>query len=281
MESAQLRRYSEDMRLPPRRDGRVLLSWNVAGLRAYVAANPDGLRQLVQRERANVLCLQETKLQKRHVPDVEAKLGLDGWHCFWSCSVDKPGYSGTMIACRTRPLSVQYGMGNPLHDRTGRLVTVEFPDCYVCSTYAPNAGAGLKNLGYRVLEWDVCFFRFIRNLEQRKPVIIAGDLNVARDDIDVYDPRRHVRSAGFTVEERHSFENKLMAHGMVDAFRELHPEVIGYTFYSRQGNMKASLRGWRLDYFLLSAYLKDSLYDCFTLTEEEGSDHVPIGIVVA
>lgn len=257
-----------------------ILSWNIAGLRAYLSAYPDGLQDLLEREAPDVLCLQETKLQDRNIPDVESKLGLTQFHLFWSCSTAKLGYSGTLIASRIRPVSVQYGMGDVLHDRTGRLITLEFADHFIVGVYTPNSGSNLQNLDYRVLEWDVAFAKFLRQLESRKPVIVAGDLNIARSDMDVYDPKRLARSSGFTIEERTSFETKLIGHGFIDTFRELYPDITGYTFFSRQGNMRASGRGWKLDYFLISECLRSKLYDSYIITDEDASDHSPIVLVM-
>ncbi|KAI5396538.1 hypothetical protein KIW84_062671 [Lathyrus oleraceus] len=234
------------MRPPPlSRDTKFvkLLSWNVNGLRALLKLEGFSALQLAQREDFDVLCLQETKLQ-------------------------------------IKPLSVRYGLGISDHDSEGRLVTVEFDTFYLITGYVPNSGDGLKRLSYRVTEWDPALSNYLKELEKSKPVVLTGDLNCAHEEIDIYNPAGNKRSAGFTDEERKSFETNLLSKGFVDTFRRQHPGVVGYTYWGyRHGGRKFN-RGWRLDYFLVSESLVDKVHDSYILPDVIGSDHCPTGLVM-
>ncbi|KAI7726253.1 hypothetical protein M8C21_008597 [Ambrosia artemisiifolia] len=178
------------------------------------------------------------------------------------------------------PLSVKYGLGIPDHDSEGRLVTTEFDSFYLISGYVPNAGDGLKRLSYRITEWDPSLSSYIKELEKSKPVILTGDLNCAHEEIDIYNPAGNKRSAGFTIEERTSFEDNFLKKGFVDTFRKQHPNVVGYTYWGfRHGGRKTN-RGWRLDYFLVSESIAENVHDSFILPDVAGSDHCPIGLVL-
>ncbi|WJX17549.1 hypothetical protein P8452_07452 [Trifolium repens] len=271
------------MRPPPlSRDTKFvkLLSWNVNGLRALLKLEGFSALQLAQREDFDVLCLQETKLQEKDTEEIKQRL-LDGYeNSFWTCSVSKLGYSGTAIISRIKPLSVRYGLGISDHDSEGRLVTVEFDTFYLVTGYVPNSGDGLKRLSYRVTEWDPALSNYLKELEKSKPVVLTGDLNCAHEEIDIYNPAGNKRSAGFTDEERKSFETNLLSKGFVDTFRRQHPGVVGYTYWGyRHGGRKYN-RGWRLDYFLVSESIADKVHDSYILPDVVGSDHCPIGLVM-
>lgn len=257
-----------------------LLSWNVNGLRALLKLEGFSALQLAQREDFDVLCLQETKLQEKDIEDIKQRL-IDGYeNSFWTCSVSKLGYSGTAIISRIKPLSIRYGLGISDHDSEGRLVTVEFDTFYLVTGYVPNSGDGLKRLSYRVTEWDPALSNYLKELEKSKPVVLTGDLNCAHEEIDIYNPAGNKRSAGFTDEERKSFETNFLSNGFVDTFRKQHPGVVGYTYWGyRHGGRKYN-RGWRLDYFLVSESIADKVHDSYILPDVIGSDHCPIGLVM-
>nr|XP_043636335.1 DNA-(apurinic or apyrimidinic site) endonuclease, chloroplastic [Erigeron canadensis] len=257
-----------------------LMSWNVNGLRALLKLESFSALELAQREDFDVLCLQETKLQEKDVEAIKQRL-LEGYdNSFWTCSVSKLGYSGTAIISRIPPLSVRYGLGISDHDSEGRLITTEFNSFYLISGYVPNSGDGLKRLSYRITEWDPSLSNYIKELEKSKPVILTGDLNCAYDEIDIYNPAGNKRSAGFTIEERNSFEENFLKKGFVDTFRKRHPNVVGYTYWGfRHGGRKTN-KGWRLDYFLVSESIADKVHDSYILPDVLGSDHCPIGLVL-
>nr|XP_009784796.1 PREDICTED: apurinic endonuclease-redox protein isoform X1 [Nicotiana sylvestris] len=256
-----------------------LLSWNVNGLRALLKLKNLLIQQLADREDFDVLCLQETKLQDK---DVEAiKESLSGYeNSFWTCSVAKLGYSGTAIISRIKPLSVRYGLGIPDHDTEGRLVTVEFDNFYLLCGYVPNSGDGLRRLTYRITEWDPSLGNYMKELEKSKPVVLTGDLNCAHEEIDIYNPAGNKRSAGFTEEERQSFETNFLNKGFVDTFRKQHPGVVGYTYWGYRHGGRKTNKGWRLDYFLVSERIADNVHDSYILPDVDGSDHSPIGLIL-
>ncbi|XP_073008628.1 DNA-(apurinic or apyrimidinic site) endonuclease, chloroplastic isoform X2 [Typha latifolia] len=271
------------MRPPPlSRDTKFvkLVSWNVNGLRALLRLKTFSALQLAQREDFDVLCLQETKIQEKDVEEIKETLikGYDS--SFWTCSVSKLGYSGCAIISRIKPISVVYGLGIPDHDSEGRLVTVEFEKFYLISGYVPNSGDGLRRLSYRIKEWDPSLSSHMKELEKSKPVILTGDLNCAHQEIDIYNPAGNRRSAGFTNEERESFEMNFLSKGFVDTFRKQHPGVVGYTYWGYRHGGRKTNKGWRLDYFLVSESLADQVYDSYILPDVTGSDHSPIGLIL-
>ncbi|GJN17437.1 hypothetical protein PR202_gb04501 [Eleusine coracana subsp. coracana] len=197
----------------------------------------------------------EENIESSEEKDVEVikESLLDGYtSSFWTCSVSKLGYSGTAIISRVKPLSIKYGLGIPDHDTEGRVVTVEFDDFYLLTAYVPNSGDGLKRLTYRVTEWDPSLGNYMKELEKSKPVILTGDLNCAHQEIDIHDPAGNRRSAGFTNEERESFETNFLSKGFVDTFRKQHPNVVAYSYWGYRHNGRKTNKGWRLDYFLVS-----------------------------
>lgn len=253
-----------------------ILSWNVNGLQSVVESGFSA-DELAFRENFDVLCLQETHLKDSDV-DCFKSLIQDYDNSYWSCSVARLGYSGTTVISRVKPISVQYGLGIPAHDQEGRLITLEFDDFYLVNAYVPNSGRGLRRLNYRVNDWDPCFSEFIKKLECSKPIIIAGDLNCARQSIDIHNPQAKTKAAGFTIEERKSFEENFSSKGLIDTFRKQHPNAVAYTFWGE--NQRITNKGWRLDYFIASESIADKVHDSYILPDISFSDHSPIGLVL-
>lgn len=258
-----------------------MISWNVNGLRALLKRKDDNsFVQLTQRENFDVLCLQETKLQEKDVEQIKQCL-LDGYdNSFWTCSVSKLGYAGTAVISRIKPVSVKFGLGIPDHDGEGRLITIEFDTVYLVAGYVPNSGQKLERLSYRVQQWDPSLSSYLKDLEKKKPVVLTGDLNCAHKEIDIYNPDGNRRSAGFTDEERTSFEDNFLNRGFVDSFRQQHPEAVGYTYWGYRQGARPGNKGWRLDYFLVSDSIADKVYDSYIIPDVNGSDHCPIGLIL-
>lgn len=243
-----------------------LISWNVNGLRAVM---DKGFMDFFSAAAADIFCLQETKLQEGQLA-----LELPGYRQFWNYA-EKKGYSGTAIFSRREPLSVTYGLGIEEHDHEGRVITLEFDDFYLVNVYVPNSQDELKRLDYR-MRWEDDFLAYIRTLDEKKPVIYTGDLNVARLEIDLKNPRTNRRSAGFTDEERAKIENVLAA-GFVDSFRYFYPEQEGiYSWWSYRFKARERNAGWRIDYFIVSGKLAGRMQDAKIHTEVTGSDHCPV-----
>ncbi|XP_048548596.1 DNA-(apurinic or apyrimidinic site) endonuclease, chloroplastic-like [Triticum urartu] len=253
-----------------------ILSWNVNGLRNIVQSGGFS-SALAQRENFDVLCLQETHLKEGDVKDFMNLLpGYE--YNYWSCSVARLDYSGTGVISRVKPISVQYGIGIAEHDQEGRVITLEFENFYLVNAYVPNSGRGLRRLVYRVDSWDPSFTDFVEKLESFKPVIVCGDLNCARQSIDIHNPPAKTEDAGFTEEERESFQINFDMRGFVDTFRKQHPKAVGYTFWGE--NQRRNNKGWRLDYFLASGSIIDRVHDSYILPDVTSSDHSPIGLVL-
>ena len=242
------------------------VSWNVNGLRACMEKGfMDAFRQLD----ADVFCLQETKLQKGQI-----SLNLPGYNQFWNYA-EKKGYSGTAVFSREEPLSVRYGLGIDQHDHEGRVITLEFPDYYFITVYVPNSQEELKRLDYRMV-WEDDFLAYVKKLEETKPVIFCGDLNVAHREIDLKNPASNRRNAGFTDEERAKFDAALKS-GLTDTFRYFYPDQENiYSWWSYRFQARARNAGWRIDYFVVSDCLRDRLQDAKIHTEITGSDHCPV-----
>lgn len=244
-----------------------LISWNVNGLRACVG---KGFFEFVAAEQPDMLCLQETKLQPEQAPAVE------GYWDYWN-SADKKGYSGTALFSRTEPLSVTYGLGIDEHDHEGRVITAEYPDFYLVTVYVPNSQDGLKRLDYRMV-WEDAFRTYVQALDQKKPVIICGDMNVAHQEIDLKNPKTNRKNAGFTDEERAKM-TELLGAGFVDTFRHFYPDTEGvYSWWSYRFRAREKNAGWRIDYFLVSERLIGRIKDARILTDVLGSDHCPVVI---
>lgn len=247
-----------------------LISWNVNGLRACVGKNfMEEFRKLD----ADIFCLQETKLQEGQI-DLELK----GYYQYWNYA-EKKGYSGTAIFTKQEPLNVCYGIGMEKHDHEGRVITLEYPDYYMITVYVPNSQNELARLSYR-MEWERDFLAYIKRLEETKPVIYCGDLNVAHQEIDLKNPKTNHHNAGFTDEERECF-TRVLDSGMIDTFRYFYPDQTEiYSWWSYRFHAREKNAGWRIDYFVVSEALKDRLVDAKIHTDIEGSDHCPVELVV-
>ena len=243
-----------------------LISWNVNGLRACVQKN---FMEAFQSLDADVFCVQETKLQEGQID-----LALDGYYQYWNYA-EKKGYSGTAIFTRQKPIAVTYGIGIEEHDHEGRVITLEYPEYYMITVYVPNSQNELARLPYR-MQWEEAFLAYLKGLEQKKPVIFCGDLNVAHQEIDLKNPKTNRKNAGFTDEERGCF-SRLLEQGFVDTFRYFYPNQTDiYSWWSYRFSARAKNAGWRIDYFCVSECLKDKLTDAKIHTEILGSDHCPV-----
>ena len=247
------------------------ISWNVNGIRACVK---KGFLDFFKEADADVFCIQETKMQEGQL-----NLELDGYEQYWNYAVKK-GYSGTAVFTKERPLAVTYGMAIEEHDQEGRVITLEYEDFYFVTVYTPNSQSELARLDYR-MTWEDDFLAYLKGLEEKKPVVFCGDLNVAHKEIDLKNPKTNRKNAGFTDEERGKFTD-LLAAGFTDTFRYLYPDVEGiYSWWSYRFSARAKNAGWRIDYFCVSDCLKDKIEDAKILTDVMGSDHCPIELDIA
>ncbi|MBP3411662.1 MAG: exodeoxyribonuclease III [Oscillospiraceae bacterium] len=245
-----------------------LISWNVNGIRACLE---KGFLESFHALDADFFCLQETKAQQEQV-----KLELNGYHQFWY-SAEKKGYSGTAIFARKAPLSVSYGVGVEELDHEGRLICLEYEKFYLLTCYTPNAQDGLKRIEHR-MAWEDAFRAYLKKLDETKPVIVCGDLNVAHNEIDLKNPKTNRGNAGFSDEERGKF-TELLAAGFTDSFRYLYPDVTGaYSWWSYRANARKNNAGWRIDYFLTSDRLQDRIEAATIHSDIFGSDHCPVGL---
>lgn len=246
-----------------------LISWNVNGLRACVG---KGFADIFEQFDADFFCLQETKMQ-------EGQLDLQflGYQSYWNYA-DKKGYSGTAIYTRHTPISVAYGIGIDEHDHEGRVITLEMADFYLVCCYTPNSQDGLKRLEYR-MKWEDDFRAYLMRLDEKKPVILCGDLNVAHEEIDLKNPKTNHQSAGFTDDERQKM-TQLLDSGFTDSFRFKYPEEVQYSWWSYRFQARAKNVGWRIDYFIISDRLQNRLQDAKIHTEVMGSDHCPVEITI-
>lgn len=242
------------------------VSWNVNGLRACVGKN---FMEEFEKLDADIFCLQETKLQEGQI-DLE----LPGYHQYWNYA-KKKGYSGTAIFTRKEPIGVSYGLGIEEHDQEGRVITLEFEDFYFITVYTPNSQNELARLDYRMI-WEDAFLAYIKKLDEMKPVIFCGDLNVAHKEIDLKNPKTNRKNAGFTDEERGKM-TELLASGFVDTYRYFYPDVEQvYSWWSYRFKAREKNAGWRIDYFIVSERLKARLMDAKIHTDIMGSDHCPV-----
>ena len=247
------------------------ISWNVNGIRACVKKR---FLDFFKEADADIFCIQETKMQEGQL-DLE----LDGYEQYWNYAVKK-GYSGTAVFTKERPLAVTYGMAIEEHDQEGRVITLEYEDFYFVTVYTPNSQSELARLDYR-MTWEDDFLAYLKGLEEKKPVVFCGDLNVAHKEIDLKNPKTNRKNAGFTDEERGKFTD-LLAAGFTDTFRYLYPDVEGiYSWWSYRFSARAKNAGWRIDYFCVSDCLKDKIEDAKILTDVMGSDHCPIELDIA
>ena len=248
-----------------------LISWNVNGIRACVN---KGFKEFFKEIDADIFCIQETKFQEGQI-----ELEFEGYKSFWN-SAERKGYSGTAIFTKINPLSVKYGIGIEEHDKEGRVITLEFEDFYMVNIYTPNSKRELERLDYRQI-WEDEIRKYLLNLNEIKPVIMCGDLNVAHKEIDLKNPKTNRGNAGFTDEERAKMTELLNA-GFVDSFRYLYPDKEGqYSWWSYMGKAREKNVGWRIDYFIVSKDIKDKIKEATIYPEVMGSDHCPVGLVVS
>ena len=245
------------------------ISWNVNGLRACVGKE---FEQQFKDLDADFFCLQETKMQAGQLD-----LSFPGYESYWNYA-DKKGYSGTAIYTKHKPLSVTYGIDIDEHDHEGRVITLEMEDFYLVTVYTPNSQDGLRRLEYR-MKWEDDFQAYLHKLDEKKPVIVCGDMNVAHQEIDLKNPKTNHKNAGFTDEEREKMI-QLLSNGFIDTFRTLYPEQVTYSWWSYRFRAREKNTGWRIDYFLISERLKDRLEDAKIHTEIMGSDHCPVEIIL-
>lgn len=247
------------------------ISWNVNGLRACIK---KGFLDAFEKLNADCFCLQETKLQ----PD-QIDLDLPGYHQYWNSAVKK-GYSGTAIFTKTEPIQVSYGMGIEEHDQEGRIITAEFNTHYLVTCYTPNSKRALERLNYRMI-WENDFRNYLKKLEEKKPIVLCGDLNVAHKEIDLANPASNRKNAGFTDEERNKMTTLLQA-GFTDTFRYLYPDKTkAYSWWSYFAKSRERNIGWRIDYFLVSQSLNSRIKEARIHPEIEGSDHCPVELVLS
>ena len=243
-----------------------MISWNVNGLRAAMG---KGFMDFFRQQDADIFCLQETKLQEGQI-----QLDMPGYYQYWNYAEMK-GYSGTAVFTKRKPVNVMLGIGMEEHDREGRVITLEFDEFYFITVYTPNSQNELARLPYR-MEWEDDFLEYVKELEKDKPVIYAGDLNVARLEIDIKNPKTNRRNAGFTDEEREKIQ-RAVDSGFIDTFRFFNPQIEGiYSWWSYRFKARERNAGWRIDYFMASESLKDRLKDAKIHTEVMGSDHCPV-----
>lgn len=242
------------------------VSWNVNGLRACIT---KGFEEFFKQVDADVFCIQETKMQRE-----QSELFFPGYTQYWNSAVKK-GYSGTLVFTKKEPLSVTYGLGLEKHNDEGRAITLEFEEFYLVTCYTPNAQRELARLDYR-MEWEDDFRNYLIKLDEIKPVILCGDLNVAHNEIDIKNAKSNIGNAGFSYEERGKM-TELLNSGFVDSFRYLYPDVTGaYTWWSYMFHAREKNTGWRIDYFIVSEKLKANIKDSIIHKDTFGSDHCPV-----
>ncbi len=247
-----------------------LISWNVNGLRACIT---KGFYDFFQQEDADIFCLGETKMQPE-----QAVIETPGYHQYWNSAVKK-GYSGVAIFTKKEPLSVRYGLGIEEHDQEGRVITLEFEDFFLVNVYTPNSKDGLLRLDYR-MTWEDAFRAHLNKLDESKPVIVCGDMNVAHQEIDLKNPKTNHKNPGFTDEERAKM-TELLASGFIDSFRTLYPDKTdAYSWWSYRARAREKNVGWRIDYFLTSACMKEQIEDAVIYADILGSDHCPVGLIL-
>lgn len=243
-----------------------MISWNVNGLRAAVT---KGFLDFFKDIDADIFCIQESKLSEGQI-----ELDLPGYYDYWNYA-EKKGYSGVVVFTKDKPVSVSYGIGIKEHDNEGRVITVEYEDFYMINCYTPNSKRGLLRLDYRMV-WEDTFLSYVLRLEEKKPVIFCGDLNVAHEEIDLKNPKTNRTNAGFTDEERQKMD-AVLSSGFVDSFRLLYPDKAdAYSWWSYMGNARAKNVGWRIDYFIVSNKLKDRIKEAKIHSDVMGSDHCPV-----
>ena len=248
-----------------------LISWNVNGLRAVLN---KGFMDFFIAEQPDIFCIQETKMQPG-----QTAIDLEGYEEYWNSAVKK-GYSGTAVFSRVKPISVEYDLIQEEHGSEGRVITLEYDDFYLVNTYSPNSQRELARLDYR-MQWQDDFRAHLQNLDEKKPVIICGDLNVAHQEIDLKNPKSNQKNAGFTPQERQKM-TELLEAGFIDTFRYKYPDLEGaYTWWSYMFKAREKNVGWRIDYFLVSERIKEQIKEARIYAEVMGSDHCPVGLELA
>lgn len=245
------------------------VSWNVNGLRACIT---KGFEDSFKALDADFFCLQETKLQEG-----QTDLKFEGYDSYWNYA-EKKGYSGTAIFTKHKPLNVSYGLGIDEHDHEGRVITLEMDDFFLVTVYTPNSQDGLRRLDYR-MKWEKDFLAYIKTLDEKKPVIICGDLNVAHEEIDLKNPKTNRMNAGFTDQEREKM-SIFLSNGFIDTFRALYPDTVKYSWWSYRFKAREKNAGWRIDYFLISERLKERMENALIHNEVYGSDHCPVELIL-
>ena len=247
-----------------------LISWNVNGIRACLN---KGFKEFFEKIDADIFCIQETKCQKDQI-DLE----FEEYTSYWN-SAEKKGYSGTAVFTKIKPLNVTYGIGIEEHDKEGRVITLEFEDFYLVNVYTPNSKRELERLDYRQI-WEDEMRKYLLKLNENKPVVMCGDLNVAHKEIDLKNPSSNRRNAGFTDEERNKMTELLNA-GFLDTFRYFYPDKTGeYSWWSYMRKARENNAGWRIDYFIVSKDIEKRLKDAKIYQEVTGSDHCPVGLEI-
>ncbi|MHC4870897.1 MAG: exodeoxyribonuclease III [Planctomycetota bacterium] len=249
-----------------------IISWNVNGIRACIN---KGFYDFLSAEDPDIICLQEVRALQEQADLARA----DKYQICWN-PAEKRGYSGTAVFSKIKPIDIKHGLGIKKHDTEGRVITLEFKKYFLVTVYTPNSKRGLERLEYRTLEWDVDFLKYVKKLEKEKPVVFCGDLNVAHKEIDLANPDSNHKNAGFTDEERESFDNIVEA-GFIDTFREFCSEGGHYTWWSNFAKSREKNIGWRIDYFCVSKALRKQLKGAAIMPEVMGSDHCPISIEIS
>jgi len=247
-----------------------ILSWNINGLKSILKKKK--LHDLINCEKPDIFCLGEIKTHS--IDDLDLKF-LNEYYSYFHYAQNRKGYSGTAIFTKIKPINVMYGLGNNI-DEEGRVIVCEFKKYYLLHVYTPNSGQALQRLDYRVNIWDIHFIKYIMELQEKKPVIVCGDLNVAHYEIDLKNPKTNLRTAGYTVEERNSFNLILEKTKLIDTFRYLNPNLIKYSYWSYRFKSRDKNIGWRIDYFLVSPKLIKKIIKSDILEDMSGSDHAPI-----
>ena len=249
-----------------------LVSWNVNGLRAVIT---KGFEEFFKEINADIFCIQETKMQEEQIDD-KIKEIFKEYNCYWN-SAEKKGYSGTAVFSKVKPINVTYGIGIEEHDKEGRIITLEFEKFYLVNCYTPNSKRELERLDYR-MKWEDEFRKYLLKLNETKPVVMCGDLNVAHEEIDLKNPKTNRRNAGFTDEERNKM-TELLNSGFTDTFRYLYPDKTGmYSWWSYMFKAREKNAGWRIDYFIVSKSVEEKIKESYIFSDVIGSDHCPVGL---
>ena len=272
-----------DQNLPPCPSTGTLkfIHWNINGIRPLLKTSE--LNTLIDSESPDFLCFNEIKID----PSLISSLNLSSLHSplyksFWHCPTEKKGYAGTAILTKFKPISIKYGIDDSNTDNEGRVITLEYEKFYLIACYTPNAGENLKRLDFRIDEWDKKFFEYINELKNKKDIILCGDLNVANNEIDIFEPKGHEKSPGFTIQERDSFK-QFLNEGFVDTFREKYPNEQKFSFFSKRSKAKFDNKGWRLDYFVVNKNNKNfKIIESNMLDKNNynSSDHIPIKLEI-